>query len=572
MPLTRKLPALLLTLVLVCLSARAQTQNTATPANSDEPSSGSISGSAVNDTGQPLGGVVVFVRDTSAGGITRSTITNAEGSFRLNGLGPGLYIVSGFLPAHVMEPQDPNSPSSRFRVGDTVRLEMIRGGVITGTVTNAAGEPIIGVRVRAMMVRGTKGETPLFYLSGDQPTDDRGIYRMYGLAPGTYIVSAGGSQAQPFQVSAFDSDVPTFAPSTTRDNALEVNVRPGEEYNVDIRYRGEPGHAISGTVKLSTNGGSTVTVLNANSYLVVATAFQGAGNRGFAFHGIGDGEYDVIAQEVNQVPGSQTPTLLISERQRIVVKGADVTGLELVPRPLSSINGRVVLEQGKDPACQGKRRPLFAETFVGVERPEKEKDKDTLSFMRVLSGSGSPDEKGNFFIRNLPPGRYLFDPHFHARYWYLNSISLSGPAKVDAAANWTTLKSGDQPGTITITLAEGAASIRGRVTTAADAAQPTSGTAVYLVPAEREKTADVLRYFVSTVEADGAFAFNNLPPGRYLALQQTLDEATNTLFKLRLPESAEARTKLRRAAETQKNELQLKPCQNLTEYKIPAKQ
>ena len=110
------------------------------------------------------------------------------------------------------------------------------------------------------------------------------------------------------------------------------------------------------------------------------------------------------------------------------------------------------------------------------------------------------------------------------------------------------------------------------MTTAADAAQPPSGTAVYLVPAEREKTADVLRYFVSTVEADGAFAFNNLPPGRYLALQQTLDEATNTLFKLRLPESAEARTKLRRAAETQKNELQLKPCQNLTEYKIPAKQ
>jgi hypothetical protein len=40
---------------------------------------------------------------------------------------------------------------------------------------------LIGVRVRAMMVRGTKGEIPLCFVSGDQATDDRGIYRMYGL-------------------------------------------------------------------------------------------------------------------------------------------------------------------------------------------------------------------------------------------------------------------------------------------------------------------------------------------------------------------------------------------------------
>jgi hypothetical protein len=469
-----------------------------------------------------------------------------------------------------MDPVDPNLPVSRFRVGDTARLELIRGGVITGTVTNSAGEPLIGVRVRAMMVRGTKNETPLFYASSEQTTDDRGVYRMYGLAPGTYVVSAGGGSSQPFQITAFDSDVPTYAPSATRDNALEVNVRPGEENNVDIRYRGEPGHAISGTVKLSTNGGSTVTVMLANTYIPVANTFQGMGNRGFAFYGMGDGEYDLIAQEVTQIPGSQTPQLSISERKRVVVKGADVTGLELVPRSLPSMNGRFVLEPAKAEACQGKRRPLFAETFVALQRPEQEKDKDPLTYMRVLSGSGSPDEKGNFFIRNLPPGRYLFDPHFHARYWYLDSISVSGPPKVDAAANWTTLKSGDALGPITITLAEGAASVRGRLT-AAEGSEIPSGLGVYLIPAERERATDVLRYFVTPVEADGKFTFNNLPPGRYLALQQTLDDGPDTIAKLRLPESAEARSKLRRNAEAQKTEVQLKPCQNLTGYELSVK-
>jgi hypothetical protein len=372
------------------------------------------------------------------------------------------------------------------------------------------------------------------------------------------------------QANAYSSDVPTFAPSTTRDNAQEINVLPGEENTVDIRYRGEPGHAISGTAKLSANSGSSITVLMAGTYIPIASTFQPTGNRGFAFHGMADGEYDLVAQEVTQVPGSQTPQIMISDRQRVVVKGADVTGIELVPKPLAAMNGRIILELSKEAACQGKRKPLFAETFVGLQRPDKEKDKDTFSFMRILSGSGSPDDKGDFFIRNLAPGRYLLDPYFHARYWYLDSIIISGPPRIDAAANWTTLKPGIQPGTFTITIAEGAASVRGRLTSGA--AEIPASLGVYLIPAEREKALDVLRYFVTPVAADGTFALNNLPPGRYLTLQQTIDPETNTSAKLRMPESLEARTKLRRKAETQKTELQLKPCQNLTEHELPIKQ
>jgi hypothetical protein len=572
MLLTQNYKALMAAVVLSCLvfvPVHAQT-----PANSEAPAEGTISGSAVNETGQTLAGVTVFVRDTGVNGIQRITVTGPDGNFRFKGLAPGLYLVSGFLPAYVTTPTDPNTPENRYRVGDTVRLEMIRGGVITGTVVNAAGEPLIGVRVRAMMVRDPKSKTPLFYASSEQPTDDRGIYRIFGLAPGTYIVSAGGGNFQPYQTNAFGSDIPTFAPSTTRDNALEINVLPGEENTVDIRYRGEPGHAISGTVKLTATSGSTVSLLMAGSFIQVASTFQPPGGRGFAFNGTADGEYDLVGQEILQVPGSQNSQFLISDRHRVVVKGADVTGIELVPRPLSSVNGRFVLESSKEPACQNKRRPLFAETFVAMQRPEKEKDKDTLTYMRVLAGSGSPDEKGDFFIRNLPPGRYLLDPHFFARYWYVDSInlsgSLSGTPKIDAAANWTTLKPGVQPGTFTITLAAGAASIRGRLTTS-EGTELQAGLGVFLVPAEREKALDVLRYFVTPVAADGTFAFNNLPPGRYFTLQQTIDPETTTPAKLRLPEFADARTKLRRTAETKKTENQLKPCQNLTEYQLPVK-
>jgi hypothetical protein len=42
-------------------------------------------------------------------------------------------------------------------------------------------------------------------------------------------------------------------------------------------------------------------------------------------------------------------------------------------------------------------------------------------------------------------------------------------------------------------------------------------------------------------------------------------------MKLRSPESAEARTKLRRAAESQKSDVELKPCQTLTDYQLSFK-
>jgi hypothetical protein len=393
------------------------------------------------------------------------------------------------------------------------------------------------------------------------------VYRIFGVMPGTYIVSAGSGMSQRFQISPYDSDVPTYAPSSTREGAAEVIVRAGDETTVDIRYRGDTGHTINGSVKTSgtSASGASVALSSASGgFMPIGNSFQVPGIRSFTFSGVGDGEYILVAQEVGTImnrPASQIPDLSISEPRRVTVKGADVTGIELVPRPLSAINGRIALEASKVAECQGKRRPLFAEMMVRVERPEKDRDQDPIPYLRTFSGLASPDGKGSFTMRNVLPARYLPQLTFYARYWYLDSVIMAATPKFDAAANWMTLKSGERA-ELTITLAEGAASIRGRVDGAS------SGVAVYLVPADREKTADVLRYFVSSVAADGAFSFNNLPPGNYLVLPRALDADTSTIAKLRLPESTEARTKLRRAAETQKINLELKPCQNLTDYQL----
>jgi hypothetical protein len=74
------------------------------------------------------------------------------------------------------------------------------------------------------------------------------------------------------------------------------------------------------------------------------------------------------------------------------------------------------------------------------------------------------------------------------------------------------------------------------------------------------------------VAADGSFALTNLPPGRYWAIARAASEnESNVLSKLRLPDEAEARAKLLHDAEAAKIETELKPCQNLTDYRLPFK-
>ncbi|HSE17132.1 MAG TPA: carboxypeptidase-like regulatory domain-containing protein [Pyrinomonadaceae bacterium] len=563
----QKLIAASFLLIASCAVLRAQ-EPAATPKRTDEPASGVIAGKVVNENGQPMAGAGVFLRAVNAPGGARTTFTDLDGNFRISGLEPALYVVTSNAPAYTSVPSDPTAPTY-YRIGDTVRVDLIRGGVITGTVTNAVGEPVVAVRVRATLVRDARGEIPKIVAFGgnEQSTDDRGIYRIYGLRPGTYIVSAGGAGFSP-SFNPYEGDLPTYAPSTTRDNAAEVAVRSGEESTIDIRYRGEVGHVISGTTKVVGTNGASVTLAPAGSPAPLASTFQVAGSRGFAFNGLGDGDYDLVAQEVtgNLISTGTTPSMSVSEPKRVSVRGADITGIELSPRPLGTISGKIVLESSKVAECQGKRPPLLGESIVRIERPEPEPGKEDWLFTRLFSISASPEASGAFTMRNLVPGRYRFDPLFYARYWYLQSITMTTgaakPQKIDAAATWTTLKPGEQLSNLTITLAQGAASIRGSVPVPEGAAIP-AGTSVFLLPAEPDKAEDVLRYFMSEVGADQTFTFNNLPPGKYLAL---VDTQATTLTKLRQPEAAPTRTKLRRAAESRKNELELKPCQALADF------
>lgn len=578
--------AFIFVVLLFTVSSTMAQQNSPTP-NQEETQSGTISGKVVGDGNQSLAGATIFVQPVNS--ITQSRVVSAdsEGNFQITSLEPALYRIFASVPAYTPPIQDLDEPQIYYRVGDNARVELVKGGVITGTVTNNAGDPVVAVRVRATMVPNSKGQpiksgnVMLF----ERATDDRGIYRIYGITPGTYIVSAGGGSpgpypSGPYSIDPYRDEIPTYAPSTTRDNAAEIVVRSGEETNIDIHYRGEPGHVVSGKVRTSGTQGVSLSLTAVGAGLTSSiNSYQMDGHR-FAIPGVADGEYDLVAFE-SLASSILVTQLAMSDPMRITVKGSDVTGLDIATKPLAAVSGRIILGPSKIPECEGKRRPVFNEMLMEVTKNQKPND-DPVPFLRVFGTTASPDKEGMFVFPNLRPGQYVVYPRFFARYWYLQSITVPGQAahagvkaapvtpKTDSARNWISVKGGEPISGLTLTIAEGAGSIRGKIVVGEGTRVP-DRLSIYLVPAEREKAEDVLRFFIARVEPNGTFALNSLPPGRYWSIAQVENDGELSIGKLRLPANVEARTKLRQAAELLKKEVEIKACQNVNDFQLPLK-
>jgi len=601
-----RVAAVIMTLGLLLTAVAAQATNQSEESNSTNPNTNSITGKVLTIAGQPVTNATVLVSRLNAPSPPRPVPTDSTGNFRINGLEPGVFSVTAYAASFVMPPADleMNQPIY-YRLGDSVTLTMAKGGVVNGTVTGPDNQPVVAVRVRAMMIRDEKGQPANGALAVERLSDDRGVYRLFGLTPGVYVVSAGGGGGaggigggplggggfggRPgggpggggggfggFSTSVYDRDAPTFSPSSTRDTAAEITVYAGDEVsNVDIKFRRDAGHSVSGTVKgppaPAGYARTTLTLTRAKNPDEVVTSVPARGSA-FEFRGVADGEYEISAQ--TSLGPNDTA---VSLPRKITVNGANVSGIALTTTPLASISGRVALEKSALAECQNKRQPRFEELLISARRNSKKEAQPQVR--GYSSANGTPGKNGEFFLNRLNAGPYRLDTRFFAKYWYLRSIT-GPPARpagkvpatsqpVDIARNGMTLQFGNRVNGVVVTLAEGAASLRGRLSVGENQKTP-AGLSLYLVPAEKEKSEDVLRYFTTPVVDDGTFALNNLSPGRYWAIARIpAAEEARIDWKLRLPDQAQNRTKLRREAEAAKLEIELKPCQNLTDYQLP---
>src|SRR5262249_31248876 len=143
------------------LEASAQSRVTgAVDETSRAETSGTITGRVLNESGQPIANAAVMIRAAAGqAGLPRTTTTRSDGNFQMNGLEPALYIVWTQVPAYTTPSSDPdgNQPNY-YRVGDSATLMLVKGGVITGSVTTAAADPVVRIGVRALLIRDSSGK------------------------------------------------------------------------------------------------------------------------------------------------------------------------------------------------------------------------------------------------------------------------------------------------------------------------------------------------------------------------------------------------------------------------------
>jgi protocatechuate 3,4-dioxygenase beta subunit len=566
-----------------------------------------ITGRVLGEGGEPLGGISVAAIPRSFTPNYRAphtALTDDEGGFRVVGLEPGIYSVSASVPGYVTEP-DPltGRVGGEYKPGDPATVRLVKGGVITGAATDAQGEPLVALGVRAYRVRDLDGRLPppnAVYVGAGR-TDDRGVYRIYGLQPGAYVVLAGGPSSASFGLaSPYGADAPTFYPSSTRDTAAEVTVRAGAEAaGVDIRYRDEPGHRVTGKVEFQTPPSDPTNSVGlilsyASSNIQAATDYLNLSASGisFSFEGITDGDYDLQASITGR-----DGLVSVAPPQRVTVRGADVSGLRVTLAPLASVSGTLAVEPATEAeraraGCEGAHAPLPPqETLITAtfDRAASAKAQPAPRFS--LTREATPDDAGAFTLRSLEAGRYRLSVHPFDENLYVRSIQLPGanapatPAapRTNIATQGTTraaaaaapparevldIRSGQQLSGVVVRLAEGASALSGHVF-AADGAQapPYASLRVHLLPAEREHADDPLRFFETTPGADGAFSFKSLPPGRYLLLARVVADAHEAAPRPAFRD-ADARASLRREAEAAGTTVELQPCRRTSDFAL----
>ncbi len=621
-----KLQHVLRLLCLFCCATSVVTAQQPAADKPELPKLGSIKGRVIGEDGQPLAGIPVMaipIGARNAGGFGQGigrqggqpaapsqATTDDDGNFEFTNLLPASYAISASVPGYVapLPEAEEESRTGLYLVGEFASITLVKGGVITGKVFNSGGEPVTGISVSAIRTGNLNGEPDELSLARgfgrNWRTDDQGVYRIYGLMAGTYIVQAGqlGQGGQPGRpggpagggLSPFSGNAPTYYPSSARDAAIPLTIRPGYEASgIDIRYRAEKGRSIGGkaiAAKTTDNNDFSPTEIRlsvAGTDSVIATATQaGRGQSpGFAFYGIPDGDYEVSARRA----GNRGESDSVSETRRFAVRGADVVGLQLTLAPLALLNGKVVIEKAaanSAAACPVPRKFFVQEISLAAQRDDASTTSGasaTVNKRFNLLRSTIPAVTGDYVFRNLESGRWRLSAQLPDDNWYvraisppnLNNLASAGRKSVQTAAlpniarNGAMLKGGEKITGVTITVAEGAASLKGNLVN--EQGSNLGKRQIHLIPAEKEFADDVLRYAQTNASTEGAFHFKNLPPGRYWLLTKPVKELSAGAAVHLLAWDNAQRAALRKEAEAAGNIVELAVCQHIAGYKLNIK-
>jgi hypothetical protein len=391
--------------------------------------SASISGVVVDADNKPVRMVAVRIEGDPRA--SRTVMTGEDGRFAFTRVPAGEFYLrakKAAYPEVSYGAKRPGRAGAKLQIQDGTRLtdivlKMERGAVLTGTVFNDRGQPVPDVSVSAYRVYtgldGSFSTSSTSTGSGFPKTDDRGVYRFYGLPAGEYLVGTSpffgsGSSArvpsddeireafaraaqsmQPGYVASPKPQGPPpqqvdYAPVYFPDapnavDAARIKVSAGEERaGLDLHLVLRPMSAISGQVANAPdpkNVEMTLYTRAQGSALVTSANPDGS----FNFKGLSAGDYAVSAR-------SRGPEFLMAS-QEITLNGRDASGVTLTLAPPIVLSGRIVIQQnGIAPP------PPFAQMRVNALPTAL---KSSASWTQA-----TPAADGTFTLQGMIPGTY----------------------------------------------------------------------------------------------------------------------------------------------------------------------
>jgi hypothetical protein len=445
-----------------------------------------------NLTGHPLARASILLEPVpGSSGVRMTGHTNRYGLFEFSSTAPGLYILQAtrvpFVTAYYGQKRW-NSAGMPLNVTDSetqfVTIRMMRFAAIGGTVVdeNDVGQP--GIEVSAY--RNTR---PL-QLIAHAAADERGVYRIYGLLPESYLVRSMGKEIEGTGYK------PTFAHETESvDEARQVDVDVEQEAR-EVKLRALPGQLFALTVTVKTllpmDVPVTLTLVSEMGRQVAVTS------KSHIFTGLPRGDYEIFAEAPSETPGVKQGAY-----QRISLARNDV--VDLVLRKMDPVRF----------------------DFAGL--PLKAADDGTVKLLgRRKDLAGSHDTQAiqlsdHYAALTVGPWEFAVVP---IDGYYVSGFSgSSGYRNLKRFDGWNEQTIQSWGGFVRFSFSNSPAALHGTVT---DTGDPAVGAPVFLEPVDLEPARRITDTYVTITDVHGRYNFGNLAPGHYRVLSS---------FEYQMPDS-----------------------------------